>query len=501
MKSNIFCKPFMALTISLIILIFLYLPIFYTNYAYLDEIHQLWNNQDNSNYNMFFVQGRWLSGIFFNTIFARINNISDLKITRIISFFLWFLFLVEYFRIGKKWQYLIGFEPILLNLSGIYIACSISVAIYLGWGSCFEVGLATLLGLWSGHLFFEQFMLYKNWTSISKLSISLGIIAGVCCLFMYQISFGTFFIPFVLYLIHKKTNANYKILFLGFSAYFVTTIIYYFLFLLSLKIAAVPASPRTSFSFDIVGKLGFFFGYPLAQAFSFNFLYNVHTILSQAFPIVMMVCWVLIFWKKDKNTINKKISFLLFFIGLCMLIYLPLLISKENFASYRTMFALNFVATFALLETAIRLLQTNKNKNIFALIISCCFVIIAYRNFRFNFIVPLTKEYNSITSFFNKNYNPDADSIFILRPPENIFYTLHGVTSFNDEFGIASTFKDWTPEPLIKELIFEKTNNRNLASKVSILQFTEKSKFQEAIKNNKGHALSFDFSSILNLEQ
>lgn len=490
----------MGLTIAIIILIFLYLPIFHTNYAYLDEIHQLWNNQDNSNYNMFFVQGRWLSGIFFNAIFARINNISDLKITRIISFFSWFLFLVEFFRMGKKWQHLIGFEPILLNLSGIYIACSISVAIYLGWAACFEVGLATLLGLWSGHIFFEQFMLHKNLNNISKLTVSLGIITGVCCLLMYQISFGTFFIPFALYLIHKKTSADFKILFLGFSAYFVTTIIYYFLFLLSLKIAAVPASPRTSFSFDIVGKLGFFFGYPLSQAFSFNFLYNVHTILSQTFPLVMMVGWGVLFWKKDKNTFGKKIGFLLSFIGLCMLIYLPLIVSKENFSSYRTMFALNFVATFALLETAIRLLQTNKNKNIFALLLSCCFVIIAYRNFRFNFIIPLTKEYISITSFFNKNYNSAADTAYILRPPENVFFTLYGVTSFNDEFGIASTFKDWTPEPLIKQLIFEKTNNRKLAERVNIVQFTEKSKFQEAIKNNKGYVLSFDISNILKTE-
>jgi len=46
---------------------------------------------------------------------------------------------------------------------------------------------------------------------------------------------------------------------------------------------------------------------------------------------------------------------------------------------------------------------------------------------------------------------------------------LYGANSFNDEFGVASTFKDWIPEPLIKQLIFEKTKNREITKKVKVI--------------------------------
>lgn len=497
MNNNFIYKPWLGLTISIIILTFLYFPIFYTNYAYLDEAHQLWNNQDSSNYDMFFVQGRWLSGICFKLLFSSIHLIADLKITRIISFFSWVLFLKEFFRIGEKWQRLIGFQPLLLNLSGVYIACAVSIVIYIGWGACFEVGIATLFGLWSGNLFFEQIIHYRRWRNMSKVSVGLGIVAGLCSLFMYQISFGFFLIPFVLYLIHKKTTASFKILLPGIIAYFIITIIYYGAFLISLKVAGVPASNRTNFSFDIVGKLGFFFGIPLSHAFSFNFLYNSHSVLSQAFPIVMMAFWVVSFFKKDKNILRKKLVFLILFIALCMLIYLPLLVSKESFSSYRTMFALNFVVAFALLETVFQMIKTNSTKNTFAIIITGCFVMVAYRNFRFNFIKPLNKEYHLVKDFFDKKYLPGVDTVYFLRPPENIFYTLYGVTSFNDEFGIASTFKDWTPVPLLKQLIFEKTNHREIAEKIIFIQFSDRKSFEENIKNNSSGAMVFDMPFIL----
>lgn len=288
MNSSILKNPYVGLLISIMVLIFITYPIFFTNYAYLDEIHQLWNNKNNSNYDMFFVQGRWLSGILFNKLFAAITFINDLKISRIISFFSWVLFLEEFFRIGNKWQKIIGFEPILLTISGIYISYSISIAIYIGWGSCFEVGMASLFALWSGHLFVVQFLAHRQLKSASKAVFCLGTIFGICSLSMYQIALGVFLIPFTIYLIHHKTKANFKVLICGVFSYFLITILYYLIFLLSLKIAQVPASHRTDFSIDILGKFSFFFGIPLSHAFSFNFLYNLHNVLSQAFPILMM---------------------------------------------------------------------------------------------------------------------------------------------------------------------------------------------------------------------
>jgi len=180
-----------------------------------------------------------------------------------------------------------------------------------------------------------------------------------------------------------------------------------------------------------------------------------------------------------------------------MLIYLPLLVGKESFSSYRTMFALNFVVAFALLETANQLIQKNTYKTIFGVVVICCFISIAYRNFRFNFIDTFKQEYKLVNNYFNKNYKTSVDTIYFLRPQQNIFYTLFGANSFNDEFGVPSTFKDWTPEPLIKQLIFEKTKNREVAKKVKIIQFTERNNFEAAIRKNDSSILVFDIPFIL----
>lgn len=183
-----------------------------------------------------------------------------------------------------------------------------------------------------------------------------------------------------------------------------------------------------------------------------------------------------------------------------MLIYLPLLVGKESFSSYRTMFALNFVVTLAILETAVRIIQKNSYKNIFSILIICCFISFAYRNFRINFINPLGKEYSLVNNYFKSNYHLGVDTIYFLRPKESIFYTLYGINSFNDEFGVASTFKDWTPDPLMKQLIFEKTMNRKMAERVKVLQITDKKDFEEVTKNSKSNILVFDIPFILERE-
>jgi hypothetical protein len=56
------------------------------NYAYLDEIHQLWHNDDNSNFLMFHTQGRWLTGLLFKKLFSSISTIEQLKYLKVFSF-------------------------------------------------------------------------------------------------------------------------------------------------------------------------------------------------------------------------------------------------------------------------------------------------------------------------------------------------------------------------------------------------------------------------------
>lgn len=497
MSANISKFPLTGIFLSLSALTIIFFPVFYSDYVYLDEIHQLWHNKDGSNLSMFIVQGRWLLGWLMNKSFSFLQTISDLKIVRICSFLTWALFLIEYFRLGRQWQPWIGFNNTLLLTGGIYIACCPSVAVYIGWASCFEVGMASLLGLWSGHLLFSLIVKHEGNIPIVYWRIVLSVILGVSSLFLYQTAFGAFLLPLVFYLLGKKSTSSLRIIKTSVIAYLTISVIYYLLFLLSLKLTSFQASNRADISFDILGKLSFFFSAPLAQAFSFNFLYNLHSIPSQLFPVLVMVAWIAYFWRQDKNKPGKKIITILFFLGMCMLIYLPLLIARENFASYRTMFMLNLAVTVLLIDTVLSLIPRSvKNHTIAEIAFAIAFLSIGIRNFQSNYINPLTIEYRLLTNYFNTNYTPGIDAIYVLRPDGLLFFEKFGVNAFKDEFGSASTLRDWTPEPLMKQFILEKTHKRDLAGKMNIIQFSDRQTFETEKKNRKPDVLYLDVESL-----
>src|SRR5882757_542222 len=131
MLNNITGRKYTGLIISLLVLTIIFVPILYADYAYLDEAYQLWHNHDHSNYNTIFPQGRWLMGLLFDHSYAAISSIAGLKALRIFSFFSWALFLHQFFTLAKQWQKSITFSNDLLFIIGIYIACSLSVAVYI----------------------------------------------------------------------------------------------------------------------------------------------------------------------------------------------------------------------------------------------------------------------------------------------------------------------------------------------------------------------------------
>ena len=80
-----------------------YFQVFFADYAYLDEIHQLWHNDDNSNFLMFHTQGRWLTGLLFKKLFSSISRIEQLKYLRIFSFTGWILTTFTWGYFFRKW--------------------------------------------------------------------------------------------------------------------------------------------------------------------------------------------------------------------------------------------------------------------------------------------------------------------------------------------------------------------------------------------------------------
>jgi len=130
-----------------LLFILIYFQVFFTDYAYLDEIHQLWHNDDNSNFLMFHTQGRWLTGLLFENFFSSISRIEQLKYFRVFSLTGWVLTTFTWGYFSRKWFQSLDIRQELWWLSVFYFVCGISVCVYIGWASCMGVFIAVAFGL------------------------------------------------------------------------------------------------------------------------------------------------------------------------------------------------------------------------------------------------------------------------------------------------------------------------------------------------------------------
>ncbi|MES1249856.1 MAG: hypothetical protein ABUL46_04185, partial [Chitinophaga rupis] len=55
-----------------------------------------------------------------------------------------------------------------------------------------------------------------------------------------------------------------------------------------------------------------------------------------------------------------------------------------------------------------------------------------------------------------------------------------GIGSYKDEFGMPSTNKDWTPEPLLKQLVLELTGSRQQAEALKVTQYANMEEWKAA---------------------
>jgi hypothetical protein len=459
---------FTIIGIALLASFLIYYPVFFADYAFTDEAHQLWYNNDRSNFVMFLNQGRLITGWLIDASFGNMDSVSDIKWLRIFSFATMILFIVLYAVLSKKLFDDLNIDRKVWALSVVFIPCSLSAAIYVGWASCAEIFLATLAAFLSGYFLFKKVNTRENYLQVSTFTLAISLFFALISLFTYQTAFGLFLLPFFLYFIKNKTSKIDRTIIIGVGFYLACYVVYYFLFKYSLKVYNVPPSTRASINIDPLGKLSFFFSYPLAQAFSFNFLYNARSILSQLFYPLVILFWVIsLFMQMGKKNVGKIIGQLFICFALLILAYLPLMISIESFASYRTMFALNFLVFVMICDLLISFFKSDRIKAVVTGVTAVIFFAVAFYNYHFNFSKPVEKEYAALRTYFMDNYQEGTEAIFFVRPPVSLFKSAFGVNYYTDEFGYPSTEKDWTAEPLLKQLVFEKTKNREKPKQVS----------------------------------
>jgi len=104
----------------------------------------------------------------------------------------------------------------------------------------------------------------------------------------------------------------------------------------------------------------------------------------------------------------------------------------------------------------------------FTVLIMGVFAVNAWWNFRFELVRPLQQEYATVKNELMQKLTSKTDSVVYVQPPEHGFISAFGIAGSWDEFGIPATAKPWVPDPLIRQLVFEITGNRQRAEQLVI---------------------------------
>jgi hypothetical protein len=474
-------KDYLNILIIWIVAVLIFYPLFTTEYAYTDEIVQLWNYNKGSKVQMFLEQGRLITEKLFQWLFGEATTIKDISYIRLFSLGGWLLSIPLWYLAIKRIVAREKLPEILTFFSVLYLVCSPQFCIYVSWASCLELFLANTAGLLSGYYLYTAL---AEWKLNRKKAIYLGIVSVIAAqvsLFTYQNGFGCYLLPFLLHLI-KEGKLNKKLI-LGISGYLLMYALYYLLFRLSLTIVQTAASSRTGIVIDPFGKLKFLLLKVMPSSFHFTHVINEQDKLAKIIYRVLFGVWIIVnFIQQKKNSIGQRIAYPFIIILIWAMIYLPSLLVKENYASNRTLLALNMAVFFLFMHTLVQAIKIPKLRMGIVYGICILFVVNAWYNFHKLFLEPVTQEYESVSQYIRNNYRPAITTVNFIRPNEDFFIRKYGITRSRDEFGVPSTFFEWVPPFLVKQVVFEKTGDWKLADSIVMNQWLHFSEIEEVMK-------------------
>ena len=489
-------KDYLKIFILILVAFGIFYPLLNSEYAYTDEFVQLWLYKKGSNFQMFMTQGRYITEKLFQWLFGNANTIHDIRTIRLFSFFGWIACIPAWYFIIKKVITKENLPVLLVFFSILYLICSPSFSIYMQWASCLEHFIANTAGLLSGYLLYSSFRDQNEKITLPILGAAGCILFGVISLFTYQNGFGSFFLPFIIYLAAKPKNI--RIILISIVFCFLIYGIYYFLFKYNLRANNIEAVGRTNISIDLFPKIRFFFGRALAIPFHFNYLFNEKDLTGAAVYVIILFTWLAFDLRISGLSLINYLKPFAFSIFLLVLIYLPSLIVKENYASNRTLFALNIAVFFLVANTLLTTIKKNRARLAVVTILSFFFVTNAYYNFNRQFLVPVKDEYRQVRAFIEKSYNPNINTVYFMQPHEDFFVRKYGITRSWDEFGVPSTFFDWVPEFFTRQVVFEKTNNRKTADNLTIKHWLGKEGYTKAGPPLSPNTMLVDVEEIMN---
>lgn len=479
-------RDILYILILCVILILIFYPLFTAEYVYTDEIVQLWQYKKGSNFQLFLPQGRLITEKLFQWLFSSASTIRDITYIRLFSLVGWILSIPLWYVAIKRIVVRENLPEILTFFSLLFLVCSQQFCIYVSWAACLELFLANTAGLLSGYYLY---IAISGWKINRKKAIYLGImsiIGAQVSLFTYQSGFGCFLLPFILHFIKEgKITRN---IFIGAMVYLLMYGLYYILFTLSLNMLQADASSRTDIVIDPLGKLKFLLLKVMPSSFHFNYVMNESDKTGKILYRILFAAWIIVnFIQQKRNTIGQRVAYPFIIVLLWALIYLPSLLVKENYASNRTLLALNLSVFFLVMNSLIKAISSERMKKMVVIGICTLFVVNAWYNFHKLFLEPITQEYRLVRRYISENYKDDTRIVYFTRPQENFFRQAYGITRSWDELGVPSTFFNWVPEPFVKQIVFEKTGDREKANSIEVVSWVRgESDSRSGLASEKG---------------
>jgi hypothetical protein len=180
-----------------------------------------------------------------------------------------------------------------------------------------------------------------------------------------------------------------------------------------------------------------------------------------------------------------------------MLGYLPQLIARESFGPYRTMIVFNVMVFLMMGDVVFTLVKEERNRRILTAAVVVLLLIrggYVYKNYIAD---PLSYEYKILRGNIRDHYTTGTREVVFILAPEDGFQSSFGIGPQKDELGMPSTYKDWAPEGLVKQIVAEMTGNRSEAAalKVDILPGPAALKDPSLLKDPK--VLVIDMPALL----
>jgi len=327
-------------------------------------------------------------------------------------------------------------------------------------------------------------------------TLSMTLLFSLISLFTYQSGIGCFLLPFILQVISKKKIT--RTVLAGIIIYFLAFLVYFLLFRWQMKGLGLTGD-RTDIATNPVIKALWFMGRPLAGAFRFTWIVNELSIGAKIIPAILIGLYLTLNMISRNYPASRysRYFYLLAVLGLIVLTYLPSLIAKENFASNRTMLALDMGSFLLMFTTLLQWVPTEDRRRLMACCLGALLVINAWYNFHYQFLGPAKEEYVRVRNYLDTRYHPGITTISFIRPHEDLFQHKYGINSSWDEFGVPSTFFLWVPDYIVKQVVFEKTGDRPAADRLAILNWADRNAWLRSAPKPSDTTLLVDVESIL----